>query len=125
MPGPAGSNWTNGLLNVPLWKGDSVPYQLTISRTTSSTTGVNFDFEISGSLAGVIPLSFQPSEGWSQTVTSSGSTELVYDIVGPSSTAVSCYNVFGEGGSLAADTADMIAIYYWAGSVINNHPVCT
>lgn len=125
MPGPPSSAWTSGLLNVPLWEGDSIPYELTISSSTSATTGVSFDFDISGSLAGVIPLSFQASEGWSQTVTSSSSTELAYDIEGPSTTAVSCYNVFGEGGSLAADTADLIAIYYWTGSVVNGHPVCT
>lgn len=53
------------------------------------------------------------------------STELTYDIVGPSQSAVSCYSVFGEGGSLSADTADMIAIYYWTGADVNNNPVCT
>jgi hypothetical protein len=125
MAGAANSHWTNGLQNVPLWKGDSIPYDLTISSSTSSTTGLNLDFGISAALEGVIPLNFQASEGWSQTVQSTTSTELTYDIVGPSQTAVSCYNVFGEGGSLSANSADMIAIYYWTGSDVDNTPVCS
>jgi hypothetical protein len=125
MPGPENSSWIDGLQDVPLWKGDSIPYHLTISTSISATTGFNVDFGLSASLAGVFPLSFQASEGWSQTVTSGSTIELTYDIAGPSETAVSCYNVFGEGGSLSADSADMVAIYYWPGSVVNGSPVCT
>jgi hypothetical protein len=124
MPGPSNSSFVNGLHNVPLWKGDALPYELSISSSSSSETAVDVDFELSASLYGVTVLSFAASEGWSQTVTSSTSIELGYNIEGPSSTSVSCYNVFGEGGSLSGDTADMIAIYYWTGSVVNNDAVC-
>ena len=125
MPGLPQSNWTAGLTDVPLWKGDSLPYHLTITSTTSATTGVSLDFAISGLLEGVLPLSFQASERWSQTVTSTSSTQLSYSIAGPSYSTVSCYNVFGEGGSLSSNSADMIAIYYWMGATQDNVPVCT
>lgn len=125
LEGPANSKWANGLHNVPLWQGDSFPYAVTVSSSESSMTGIDMDFALSGALAGALPLSFQASEGWSQTVTTTSSVELSYDIVGPSSSTVSCYNVFGEGGSQSANTADMVAIYYWTGFVTNDVPGCT
>lgn len=124
MDGPSTSKWNGGLEDVPLWEGNFISYSLTISTTTSTVTGVNYGFQLSGTLAGVLPLSFQASEGWSQEVSSSTSTTLSYEIMGPGS-GVSCYNVFGEGGSQSLNTADMIAIFYWTGSVVNGGPVCT
>jgi len=123
MPGPANSSWANGLVDFPLWEGNYYGYGITISSSYGTTTGADFGFQVSGTLAGVLPLSFQASEGWSQTVSGSGSTTLTFDIQGPGS-GVSCYNVFGDGGSATQKTADMVAVYYWPGSVVGGVPYC-
>lgn len=121
MPRSANGTWASGLQNVPPLEGGRFPFDLTISSSTSATTSLDVDFGLSASLAGVIPLGFQAFESWPQIGTSSTPTQLTFDIVGPSQTAVSCYSVFGEGGSLSADTADVIAICYRTGADANGN----
>ena len=119
MPGTA---YSNGLENVDLWDGETLQLTYTVSSSASISTGYDADFGVSGSLAGVLPLSFQASESWSQSATSTSSSSFSFTLNGPGTGAVSCYDVLGQGGS--SHTADLISIDYWAGIEVNNLPQC-
>ena len=81
---------------------------------TSTTVAYTTGYSISFGLAGIIPLpgapsfSFSGTLGWSQTSSTTSSTDLTFKIGGGPNDE--CYDVIGQGGSQSADTADMIGI---------------
>jgi hypothetical protein len=122
----AGTQWSNGLQNVGLQGTQFLSWHFDVSSTTSVSTTYSLTFGVSGSLAGVLPLSFQSSASWTQSVSVTTTTELSYTLNGPGAGGgVACYNVVGEGGSASQETADMVALFYWQGSLVNGEPVCT
>jgi len=113
LPGPPNSKYANGLTNVTLWKGAYIGNESGFSVSGTTQTGLNFGFSLSFALPGAPSVSATASESWSQTV--SQSVSWGFTVYGESQTAVSCYNILGEGGSQAQNTATTIAIYYWQG----------
>ena len=118
LPGPPTSKYANGLTNVTLWQGEYIGNESGFTLSGTTQTGLNFGFNLAFTLPGAPSVSATASEDWSQTV--SQSTSWGFTLYGESFTSVSCYNVLGEGGSQAQNTATAIAIYYWQGYTETN-----
>lgn len=98
---------------------------------TSTTKTYSTDYSLSFSLGATIPLpgapsfSFTGSLGWSQTSSTTSSTDLQFKIGG--GTTAECYDVIGQGGSQSSGTADMIGIvmYNPSGVLPDGHVECS
>ena len=123
LDGPPNSTWASGLHNVGLAGNQFLTWAFTISSTNTISTSYTMTFGLSGTLGGVLPLTFQTSASWSQSASTTSSTTLSWTLRGPGAGGgAACYNVVGEGGS--GSSADMVAIFYWTGSLVNGAPIC-
>ena len=91
-------------------------YQGDVQTSTTTTTDSTFSigFTLSAGLPGVPSFDFSAQTGWTQSSSTTSSSDLHWSIGG---TNAECYDVFGEGGNPGAypvTNADMIGIFMWA-----------
>lgn len=81
----------------------------------SSTGGYAVAVGLSASFLGFGSASVSYAASWSQTSSSTSGQQLSWSIIDPMGMQPFCVDVFGQGGSTAAD-ADVIGIYTWPAS---------
>ena len=122
LPGPPDSNWSSALHNFPLWDGNGFTNSTTLTSTETVSTGLDFQFSVTGDLPGAPTVSVSVSESWGQSI--SVSTTLSVGVHGPGTGAVSWYNVEGEGAGGTSNAAETVSVFYWQGHDVGGSPWC-
>lgn len=85
-----------------------------IQRAVPDKTSLPLTFEIGVAVPGLGTFRLIAGAAWSQVSSSTHSNNSTWQAGTPGSASSGlCYNVFGQGGSQAAGTANIVGIYTW------------
>jgi hypothetical protein len=107
--------------NQPVTAGYYYKGGVTTTTTTASEGGYSVAFGLGVTLPGVGPVGLNAQAGWSQTSSTSYSQDLQWEVEVPSGGQPTCFDVFGQGGSVSQDTADIVGVWSWAATYYSNN----